>query len=56
MKLSAMTYNIRSGRNMAGELNIAYAAQVIGELAPDLVNLNEVRARSADVGPVNQAQ
>lgn len=56
MTFTAMTYNIRSGRNMAGELNIAYAAQVIGELTPDVVNLNEVRARSADVGPVNQAQ
>lgn len=56
MTFTAMTYNIRSGRNMAGELNIAYAAQVISELAPDVVNLNEVRARSADVGPVNQAQ
>ena len=56
MTFTAMTYNIRSGRNMAGEQNIAYAAQVIGELAPDVVNLNEVRARSADVGPVNQAE
>ena len=50
-----MTYNIRSGRNMAGDLNIAHAAQTISDLAPDIVGLNEVRSHSADVGPVNQA-
>ena len=51
-----MTYNIRSGRNMAGDLNIAHAAQTISDLAPDIVGLNEVRSHSADVGPVNQAE
>ena len=56
MTFTVMTYNIRSGKNMAGDLNIAYAAQVISDMAPDLVNVNEVRNRSADVGRANQAQ
>jgi len=56
MTFTVMTYNIRSGKNMAGDLNITYSAQVIGDMMPDLVNLNEVRNHSADVGPVNQAQ
>ena len=51
-----MTYNIRSGRDMAGDLNIAHAAQTIGDVSPDVVCLNEVRSHSADVGPVNQAE
>ena len=55
MKLTAMTYNIFSGKNLAKELNINFAASVIRQVQPDFVTLNEVRSHTADVGDVNQA-
>ena len=55
MKLTVMTYNILSGRNLARDLNLEYAASVIREVQPAFVNLNEVRNHTQDVGPVNQA-
>ena len=56
MKLTAMTYNIFSGRNLARELNLEHAARVIRSVQPDFVTLNEVRSHTSDVGPVNQAE
>ena len=55
MKLTAMTYNILSGRNLARDLNLEYSATVIREVQPDFVNLNEVRNHTQDIGPINQA-
>ena len=54
MKLTAMTYNICSGRNMQRERNIDFAASVIREVQPDFVTINEVRVNTSDV-QVNQA-
>ncbi len=54
MNLIAMTYNICSGKNLAGERNLAYAASVINEIRPDFVTINEVRCHTADA-PVHQA-
>lgn len=56
MDYRAMTYNIRSGRNLDGALDIGFAAAVLSEADPDFVGLQEVRSHTADVGPVNQAQ
>lgn len=55
MNLTAMTYNIQSGRNLARNLNIGHAASVIRGVQPDFVVLNEVRSHTQDVGDVNQA-
>ena len=55
MKLTAMTYNIFSGRNLARDLNLKHAASVIRKVQPDFVTLNEVRSHTEDVGPINQA-
>ena len=54
MKLKVMTYNICSGKNLARERNLEYAASVIREVQPDFVTLNEVRSHTSDVGPVDQ--
>jgi len=55
MKLTAMTYNIFSGRNLARELDLYHAAAVIRQVQPDFITLNEVRSHTEDVGPINQA-
>lgn len=55
MKLKVMTYNICSGKNLARERNLEYAASVIREVQPDFVTLNEVRSHTSDVGPIDQA-
>ena len=55
MILTAMTYNIQSGRDLQRDLNIDHAASVIRALHPDFVSLNEVRSHTRDVGDVNQA-
>lgn len=52
--LRMMTYNIRSGRNLAGEHDIRFAADVINRCRPDVVGLNEVRSHTTDV-PYDQA-
>ena len=51
-----MTYNIQSGRNFAGELNLAFAEEAIRALAPDICALNEVRMKTRDVGDSEQAR
>ena len=56
MMLTAMTYNIFSGRNLKRDLNLEHAALVIRSVQPDFVTLNEVRSHTEDVGPVNQAE
>lgn len=55
MKLKIMTYNIYSGKNLAKELNVEFAASVIRGVQPAFVTLNEVRCRTADVGPIDQS-
>ena len=55
MNLTAMTYNIQSGRDLARDLNIDHAASVIRDVQPDFAVLNEVRSHTQDVGAVNQA-
>ena len=54
MKFTAMTYNICSGRNLAREQNIEFAAAVIREIQPDFCGVNEVRAITTDA-PYDQA-
>ena len=54
MKFTAMTYNICSGRNLAREQNIEFAAAVIREIQPDFCGVNEVRAFTTDA-PYDQA-
>lgn len=44
-----MSYNIHSGKNMDGKLDIAAISEVISDLAPDICALNEVRMRTSDV-------
>ena len=54
MKLLAMTYNIQSGHNLAGDRNIQHAADVVNQVQPDFLTVNEVRCNTSDV-PVHQA-
>ncbi len=55
MKLTAMTYNIFSGKNLYRDLNLEHAASVIRQINADFVTLNEVRKHTSDIGPVDQA-
>ena len=55
MKFKAMTYNICSGKNLARERDLNFAASVIRNVQPDFVTLNEVRCHTDDV-PLHQAQ
>ena len=55
MKLTAMTYNIFSGKNLYRDLNLEHAASVIRQVQADFVTLNEVRCHTSDIGPVDQA-
>ena len=55
MKLTAMTYNIFSGKNLYRDLNLEHAASVIRQVNADFVSLNEVRNHTSDIGPVDQA-
>ena len=54
MPFTAMTYNICSGKNLAREQNIAFAAAVIRTVQPDFCGVNEVRAFTTDA-PYDQA-
>ena len=54
MIITAMTYNICSGMNLARKRDLAYAASVINEVQSDFVTLNEVRSHTSDV-PLCQA-
>lgn len=55
MTLTAMTYNIQSGRNLQKERDIGFSASVIRKIQPDFAVINEVRSHTEDIGPVNQA-
>ena len=55
MKLTAMTYNIFSGKNLHRDLNLEHSASVIRQVQADFVTLNEVRSHTSDIGPVDQA-
>ncbi len=54
MRLTVMTYNICSGRNLAREQDIGFAAAVIRNVQPDFCGVNEVRVGTADA-PYDQA-
>ena len=55
MKITAMTYNIQSGKNVHGERDLEFAASVIRDISPDFVTLNEVRCKTSDIGDIDQA-
>lgn len=54
MKLKAMTYNIASGNNLQKDRNLAYAAEIINLVQPDIVTVNEVCKNTA-YAPQHQA-
>ena len=54
MKITAMTYNICSGMNMARQRDLKFASSVINQVKPDFVTLNEVSSFIWGV-PHNQA-
>lgn len=56
MNITAMTYNIQSGKNLYKERDIDFSASVIRKIQPDFAVINEVRSHTEDIGPVNQAQ
>ena len=43
MKVTIMTYNIQSGRNLAQDRNIGHAISTIKKENPDILSLNEVQ-------------
>lgn len=47
MQLKVMTYNIQSGRNLAGDRSIEHALRTIRAEMPDILTLNEVQHRTA---------
>ena len=49
MKLRIMTYNIHSGRDAWGRLDLAAIGEFIRMLNPDILALNEVRMGTSDV-------
>ena len=56
MRLRIMTYNIHSGRDAFGKLDLARIENTIRCLNPDICALNEVRMRTEDVGTCEQAR
>ncbi len=56
MKLRIMTYNIHSGRDAWGRLDLAAIGEFIQTLKPDILALNEVRMRTSDVNGDEQAR
>lgn len=55
MRQLVMTYNIHSGRDLYGKLDISLAAAVIRAASPDIVALNEVRRFTRDIDGADQA-
>lgn len=43
MKITVMTYNIQSGRNLAQDRDIRHAVSTIRKESPDILSLNEVQ-------------
>lgn len=56
MKLRIMTYNIHSGRDAWGRLDLAAIGEFIRMLNPDILALNEVRMGTSDVNGDEQAR
>lgn len=56
MRLRIMTYNIHSGRDAFGTLDLQRIENTIRSLNPDICALNEVRMRTEDVGACEQAR
>ena len=56
MKLRIMTYNIHSGRDAWGRLDLAAIGEFIQTLKPDILALNEVRMGTSDVNGDEQAR
>lgn len=54
--LRVVSYNIRHGRGMDGEVNLARTAAALRPLRPDIVGLQEVDSAVARSGVVPQAQ
>lgn len=54
IRLRVLTYNIHHGEGTDGKLDLARIAGVIGEVAPDIVALQEVDRRAARTGNVDQ--
>jgi len=50
-----MTYNIQSGRDAFKTLDLDKCLSVINEFNPDILSLNEVRMKTADIGNCRQA-
>lgn len=55
LPLRVVTYNIRHGRGMDGRVDLERTAQVLRDLEPDLVGLQEVDERVGRSGEVDQA-
>lgn len=53
--LRVVTYNIRHGRGMDGQVDLERTARVLGALAPDVVGLQEVDRGVERSGAVDQA-
>ena len=50
-----MTYNVQSGRDAWGQLNLDGSAETIRKIAPDICGLNEIRVQCTDSEKVDQA-
>ena len=51
-----MTYNIQSGRDTFGKLDLSQSEETIRRYNPDILALNEVRMKTLDVGGAEQAK
>lgn len=51
-----MTYNIQSGRDTFGVLDLTKCEETIRKYNPDILALNEVRMKTKDVGGAEQAR
>lgn len=56
MHLRIMTYNIHSGRDAFGTLDLPRIENAIRNLNPDICALNEVRMHTEDIGDCEQAR
>lgn len=43
MQIKVMTYNIQSGKNLAGDRDLSHAAHTIRAESPDILTLNEIQ-------------
>lgn len=54
--MRVMTYNIHSGRDMYGKLDLDGIIAVMKDQAPAILGVNEVRRRTSDIGDMDQAE